>query len=276
MLDVAVIAAVGLCVGLLVYLASTRLVETATAARHGARGEKAVFSAFVGNRVFAHAALVVVAVAIVWFLSHRLLLCVGLAVGGVVLPRKYFAWRRAKRQMLVDSQIPDVLSMMSGSMRAGFSLMKALDSVAKDGPDPIRQEIDLCLREVRMGIDLDAALDHMARRVGGSEMVMVAAAIKIARDSGGNLAESLDNLAKSVRDRQNMEKKVMALTAQGRMQALVMAGLPFFMLYMLHQLDAAAMAPMFSTVLGWGVFIVVCIWVWIGFQVIKKIMSIDI
>lgn len=276
MLDFAVIAAVGLCVGLLVYLASTHVVETATAARQGARGEKAVFSAFVGNRVFAHAALVVVAVAVAWFLSHRLLLCVGLAVAGVVLPRKYMAWRRAKRQTLVDSQIPDVLSMMSGSMRAGFSLMKALDSVAKDGPDPIRQEIDLCLREVRMGIDLDAALDHMARRVGGSEMVMVAAAIKIARDSGGNLAESLDNLAKSVRDRQNMEKKVLALTAQGRMQALVMAGLPFFMLYMLHQLDAAAMAPMFSTVLGWGVFTVVCIWVWIGFRVIKKIMSIDI
>ncbi|RYF47147.1 MAG: secretion system protein F, partial [Comamonadaceae bacterium] len=149
-------------------------------------------------------------------------------------------------------------------------------SVGRDGPVPLRREIDLTLREIRVGIDMDLALDHLAHRVRTAEMEMVVAAIKIARESGGNLSESLDGLARSVRERQNMEKKVLALTAQGRMQALVMAGLPFFMLYMLHQLDPAAMGPMFNTLLGWGVFLVVCVWVFIGFRVIKKIMSIDI
>jgi tight adherence protein B len=132
------------------------------------------------------------------------------------------------------------------------------------------------LREARLGIDLDIALDHLAVRVKSSEMVMVVAAIKIARESGGNLSESLENLSRTVRDRQNMEKKILALTAQGRLQAMVMAGLPFFMLYMLFQLDPRAMAPMFHSVLGWVIFLAVCVWITIGFKAIEKIMSIDI
>ncbi|RYZ09626.1 MAG: hypothetical protein EOO24_09695, partial [Comamonadaceae bacterium] len=275
-LEVLLLATVALCTGMLGWLLSGRLVAAQAARREGERGERAMFSTLLARPGIAQTLLVAVAVVIAWFVLQKPLVCFLLAVAGVWVPRKLRAWKRAKRQSLIDGQIPDMLGMMSGTLRAGASLMSAMDSVIKDGPDPIKREIDLTMREVRMGIDLDLALDHMARRVGGAEMVMVSAAIKIARESGGNLSESLENLARSVRDRQNMEKKILALTAQGRMQALVMAGLPFFMLYMLHQLDAQAMAPMFSTVLGWSVFVAVCIWVWIGFKVIKKIMSIDI
>lgn len=80
-----------------------------------------------------------------------------------------------------------------------------------------------------------------------------------------------------VRDRQNMEeKKILALTAQGRMQALAMAALPFFLLYALFQLDPVAMGPMFHTVAGWAVFLGVCFWIFVGHKIIKKIMDIDI
>ncbi|RYF79225.1 MAG: secretion system protein F [Comamonadaceae bacterium] len=264
-----------LSLGLLFYLGASRLLA-GRQAQADERGKSAMFAGISQNRWFIQALAAVGLVLAGWFMLGSLLWCFLLAVAGFVLPGKYFEWQRKRLQATIDGQIPDVLSMMAGAIRAGGSLMGAMDSVGRDGPVPLRHEVDLTLREIRVGIDMDLALDHLADRVRTAEMRMVVAAIKIARESGGNLSESLDNLARSVRDRQNMEKKVLALTAQGRMQALVMSGLPFFMLYMLHKLDPVAMDPMFDTVLGWAVFLGVCIWVNIGFRVIKKIMSIDI
>lgn len=277
MLELLITLAVAMSVGSLFYLGSSRLAARRNEVDPGnQRGERALFAGMFKSRWVVQALVAVAVVLGAWALLGSLLWCFLLTVVAVVLPSKYYAWQRNRLQVLLDSQIPDVLSMMSGAIRAGGSLMSAMDSVGRDGPLPLRREIELTLREIRVGIDMDLALDHLAQRVKTAEMEMVVAAIKIARESGGNLSESLDGLARSVRERQNMEKKVLALTAQGRMQALVMAGLPFFMLYMLHQLDPVAMDPMFNTALGWGVFLVVCVWVFVGFRVIKKIMSIDI
>lgn len=218
----------------------------------------------------------VLATGAVWLITAHPLMSFLTLVGLIVLPNKYYAWLHKKRVALIDSQVPDMLAMAAGAMSAGASLMVALESVARDGPTPIKLELEMMLREVRLGIDLDLALDHLAARVKSEEMIMVAAAIKIARESGGNLSESLEKLSRAVRDRQNMEKKVLALTAQGRMQSYAMAGLPFCLLYALFQLDPVAMAPMFYSWLGWGVFLAVCFWIAVGFKIIKKLMDIDI
>jgi len=212
----------------------------------------------------------------VWLITAHPLMSFLTLVGLTFFPNKYYAWRHKKRVDLVDSQVPDMLAMAAGGIGAGASLMVALESVARDGPSPIKLELEMMLREVRLGSDLDQALDNWAARLKSEEMIMVAAAIKIARESGGNLSESLDKLSRAVRERQNMEKKILALTAQGRMQALVMAGLPFGLLYVLFKLDPIAMAPMFYSVLGWAVFLSVCIWITVGFKFIKRIMDIDI
>ncbi|MDR0634597.1 MAG: type II secretion system F family protein [Azoarcus sp.] len=212
----------------------------------------------------------------VWLLTTHPLMCFLTLVGLIVIPNKAYEILHKRRLALIDSQVPDMLAMAAGAMSAGASLMVALESVARDGPAPIKRELDMMLREVRLGVDMDIALDNLAARVKSEEMLMVAAAIKIARESGGNLSESLDKLSRAVRDRQNMEKKILALTAQGRMQAWVMAALPFGMLYALFKLDERAMAPMFHSVLGWGVFLAVCLWITVGFKVIKKIMDIDV
>ncbi|MDR2452002.1 MAG: type II secretion system F family protein [Candidatus Accumulibacter sp.] len=213
---------------------------------------------------------------LVWALTAHPLMCFLTLVGLAVIPNKIYTYLRQRRIALIDSQVPDMLAMAAGAMSAGAALMTALESVARDGPAPIKVELDMMLREVRLGIDMDIALDNLAARVKSEEMIMVAAAIKIARESGGNLSESLEKLSRAVRDRQNMEKKILALTAQGRMQAWVMAALPFGMLYALFRLDPVAMGPMFHTVLGWAVFLAVSVWITIGFKVIRKIMDIDI
>jgi tight adherence protein B len=212
----------------------------------------------------------------VWLVTARPLMCFLTLAGLILIPNKVYAYLHKKRIALIDSQVPDMLTMAAGAMTAGASLMVALESVARDGPVPIKLELDLMLREVRLGIDLDLALDHLAERVKSEEMVMVAAAIKIARETGGNLSEALEKLSHAVRERQNMEKKILALTAQGRMQAIAMAALPFCLLFALFQIDPVTMEPMFHTVIGWAVFLGVCIWIFVGHKIIKKIMDIDI
>jgi tight adherence protein B len=238
-------------------------------------GHKALIQ-LLPNRKVLTAIGAALAALIVWFVFAHPLMCFLTLAGLIIIPNKFYEHLRKKRVALIDSQVPDMLAMAAGAMSAGASLMTALESVARDGPAPIKLELDMMLREVRLGIDLDLALDHLAARVKSEEMVMVAAAIKIARESGGNLSESLEKLSRAVRDRQNMEKKILALTAQGRMQALVMAALPFFLLYALFRLDPVAMGPMFHTVAGWAVFLAVCFWIAVGHKVIKKLMDIDI
>jgi len=220
--------------------------------------------------------LAVVSAIGIWMLTRHPLMSFVTLVGLTFLPNKYYAWRHKKRMDLIDSQVPDILAMTAGAISAGASLMVALESVSRDGPSPIKLELEMLLREVRLGTDLDLALDNLAARVKSEEMIMVATAIKIARESGGNLSEALERLSRAVRDRQNMEKKIISLTAQGRMQGIAMACLPFFFLYALFKLDPIAMGPMFYSVLGWAVFLVVCVWITIGFKIIKKIMDIDI
>jgi tight adherence protein B len=148
----------------------------------------------------------VLAAGIVWLVTEHPLMCFLTLVGLVVIPNKIYAHLYRKRIELIDGQVPDMLAMAAGAMSAGASLMSALESVARDGPAPIKLELDMMLREVRLGIDLDLALDHLAARVKSAEMIMVAAAIKIARESGGNLSESLEKLSRAVRDRLHLKK----------------------------------------------------------------------
>ncbi|MDR2452741.1 MAG: type II secretion system F family protein [Candidatus Accumulibacter sp.] len=266
------IGTVALIVGGAAYLV---LAGAPPAAERPAGPKRALVQMLPGRRV-----LIVLGAAaaagIVWIVTEHPLMCFLTLTGLIVIPNKIYAHLYRKRIALIDGQVPDMLAMAAGAMSAGASLMSALESVARDGPAPIKLELDMMLREVRLGIDLDLALDHLAARVKSAEMIMVAAAIKIARESGGNLSESLEKLSRAVRDRQNMEKKILALTAQGRMQALAMAALPFFLLYALFQLDPIAMGPMFHTVAGWAVFLGVCFWIFVGHKIIKKIMDIDI
>jgi tight adherence protein B len=275
MFDMLIIVVVALIVGGAVYLALAGMGVMSEDKDKPAGNKRALMQMLPDRRVLIVIGAILAALT-VWLVTAHPLMCFLTLVGLILIPNKIYAHLHQKRIALIDGQVPDMLAMAAGAMTAGASLMVALESVARDGPAPIKLELDLMLREVRLGIDLDLALDHLAARVKSEEMVMVAAAIKIARESGGNLSEALEKLSRAVRERQNMEKKILALTAQGRMQAIAMAALPFLLLYALFQLDPVAMGPMFHTVTGWAVFLGVCFWIFIGHKIIKKIMDIDI
>ena len=132
------------------------------------------------------------------------------------------------------------------------------------------------LREQRLGVTLDEALGSLERRMGGDDLRLVVAAIRIAGDSGGNLAETLERLADTIRRKLGVEGKIRALTAQGRLQGWVMTSLPLAVCAALFVIDPVAMRPLFDTWQGWIVCAVVVLLEIAGLFFIRRIMDIDI
>jgi tight adherence protein B len=200
-------------------------------------------------------------------------------VSGVVIafmPRFYIKRMQKSRLELFEKQLPDALLMVSGGMRAGASLSVALESMVKEQKPPLAQEFDLMLREQRLGVDFDNALSNMEKRMPLPDFVLLVAAMKITREVGGNFAEILESLSVTLRRKHEMEGKIKALTAQGKMQGIVMAMLPIFVLAILTVMEPEAMSPLYDTLYGWGVLLLISVMITIGYLGIQKIVNIDV
>jgi tight adherence protein B len=219
---------------------------------------------------------VVVIPPLTWFLSRNLLMAGMAAVLVFALPRILFARHAKKRRLKMVVQLPDVLLMLGSSLRAGTSLQIALDIAIRETPAPLSQELGVVVREQRLGLALEDALESMAARLKLEEVDLVVAAMTIARDVGGNLAETLDQLAATLRAKAVMEGKIRSLTSQGKLQGLIVGLLPAFLLVVLSYMQHDAMQPLFHTYIGWGVCAVIVILELIGFAFIRKIVAIDV
>ncbi|BFG75352.1 type II secretion system F family protein [Paraburkholderia terrae] len=192
------------------------------------------------------------------------------------VPRRVLAWMRTRRILTLERQLPDMLLMIAGALRAGASLPIALESGVQESAPPISQEFDLLLREIRLGIDLDIAMRNIEKRIPVPDFMMVTAAVTISREVGGNLAEALESVARTLRDKLQMEGKIRALTSQGRMQGIVMTCLPLFLMMVLRAMEPVAMAPLFTTPIGWGTLAVIAVMEFLGYQSIVRIVRINV
>lgn len=213
---------------------------------------------------------------LVWFLSGNPLLAIVTLVLILVLPKKIYRWLRQRRINQIQQQLPDGLMMVAGSMRAGLGFTPALESLARDVEPPLAQEFALLLREQRMGVKLEEALEHFNDRVPIQDVTLFVSAVGISREVGGNLAESMASLSDTLRRRLIMEGKVKSLTAQGRLQGIVMALMPAGIISFLGFAYPDTMRPMFHTPLGWAVMAVCAVMEYLGYRMCRKIMSIDI
>lgn len=177
----------------------------------------------------------------------------GVVVGGgagclaplVVLERRV---RRAGER--ADEQLPDVLGRMAASLRAGHSLVHALEAVAERGAPPLGTEFARVLAEHRLGRSLEESLHAMARRNGSTDLRWTVRAILVQHRTGGRLAEVLDVLAEFMRDREEVRREVRALTADGRVSAMVLIGLPFLVAAALMVISPGYLAPLVAEPLG--------------------------
>ena len=213
---------------------------------------------------------------VAWFVSGNFLIVCMCAVVAFIAPRyvlRYIAFRRLRQ---FESQLPDALNMITGALRAGASLPIALESVANEGQPPVSQEFALLLREMRLGTDFGVALQNLERRVPLQDLAMVTAGMALAREVGANLAETLEAIARTIRAKLQMEGKIRSLTAQGKMQGMVMSGLPIFLIMILRIMEPEAMAPLFNEWYGWVTLAVIILAVSIGYHFISKITNIDV
>lgn len=193
-----------------------------------------------------------------------------------IFPFYFYKSMRKKRLRKLELQLPEALVMVSGSLSSGASLNMALESMLKELPAPLSQEFMLFMREQRIGVDFDVSLRNMERRIPLQDFIMFTAAMRISREVGGNLGEVLTTLAETLRRKATMEGKIESLTAQGRMQGIVMAGLPILLGTLLYFMEPVAMAKLFTTTVGWIVLMIVIIMEVMGYIFIRKITTIDV
>lgn len=209
-------------------------------------------------------------------ITHEWIIPLGVFVFLLFVPVIIYRIMHKKRLKKFEEQLPDGLIMMAGSMQAGASLNIAIDNLIKEQPAPLSQEFELLNREQRIGVDFELSLDHMDERVPIQDFAMFTSAIKINRDIGGNLAEILKKLSDTLRKKHQMEGKIDSLTAQGRLQGIVMTGLPVLLGVLLYFLEKDAMSQLWTTKVGYVVLAVIIIMEFLGYIMIKKITTINV
>lgn len=221
-------------------------------------------------------AVTMLAAGLGWLASGSLALALIIGLLLAISPGAIFRWLRARRLERIEQQLPDALQMLAGTARAGLSLPAAIRQVSTELAPPLQQEWLLLQHEQRLGVTLDDALENLALRVPVQPVKLMVSAMRIASETGGGLAETLERTATTLRSQHAMELKIRALTAQGKLQAWVVGLLPVFLLWVLARLEPDAMALLWSTRLGWGVLAAVLVMEIIGVALIRRIVSIDI
>lgn len=229
------------------------------------------------DRILAvHIAALLALPVVAWLLTGNLVLA-GLAAGLALIAPRYVLRHIARRRLRqFEQQLPDALLMLTGSLRAGASLTVALDGIVNECKPPVSQEIALLLREVRLGKDFGQALEALERRVPLTDLALVTSGMALSREVGANLAETLESVAATIRSKLQMEGKIRSLTAQGKMQGIVMAGLPFFLILVLRAMEPEAMAPLFEEWYGWATLAFMVVTIGIGYHFIRRITTIDV
>src|SRR3954449_8596516 len=186
----------------------------------------------------------------------------------------FLRFRAGRRQAAFADQLDDSLQLMAGSLRAGHSLLRAVDSVAQEAAAPTSEEFTRIVVETRVGRDLNDALDEVAARMGSDDFVWVAQAIAIHREVGGNLAEVLDAVGHTIRERNAIRRQVKALSAEGKLSAIVLMALPFGIAAFIAITNPAYLAHFTENAIGWGMLAAALVLLVVGGFWLKKMVSI--
>ena len=205
-------------------------------------------------------------------------IALGLGAGAFVftLPGRYVRILRDRRRAKFNEQLVEALGTMSNALRAGFSINQAFESVVENGDKPISQEFEVVLQQLRIGMSFEDALASMDRRVQSDDLTLVVTAMDIARKTGGNLTEIFDRISETIRGRMRIERRVKTLTAQGRMQGIIVSAMPFVLGIAMTVLKPDMMVPFLMSVKGAGCIALAAALVGVGWMFIRKIIKIDV
>ena len=215
-------------------------------------------------------------------LQSPIVLLVGMVVG-FFLPRFYVRRRQGGRLSAFNKQLPDTITLLANALRAGSSFLQAIELVVREARPPISTEFQRVIREVNLGLPFEQALQNMVRRVKSEDLDLMVTAISIQYQVGGNLAEILDSIAYTIRERVRIKGEIRTLTAQQRISGYVVAFLPIGLAGILFVIAPGFMSPMFDPAVSMagiptGIIILSIggFMMFIGFMLIRKIVDIEV
>ena len=185
-------------------------------------------------------------------------------------------WLDNRRRQKFNEQLPEALATMSNALRAGFSITQAFDSVVEQDEKPMCEEFAILQQQLRIGMTFEQALDSMSQRVGSDDLTLVTTAILISRKTGGNVTEIFDKISDTIRGRMRIERKVKSMTAQGRMQGLIVSLMPIVLGIAMICLKPKMMIPFLCSMTGVIAMVVMFALIALGWVLIRKIIRIDV
>lgn len=194
---------------------------------------------------------------------------------GAVAPTLFIKQAKAARLKRFNNQLGEGLAIMSNSLRAGYSFLQTLESLQKEGAEPMATEFGRALREMRLGTPTEEALQNMTKRVASEDFDLVVTAVSIQRQVGGNLAEVLDNIAFTIKERVRIKGEVKTLTAQGRISGMIVGLLPLFLAGFISVINPAYMSQLIRHPIGLVMIGGALVSELVGAILIKKIVNID-
>lgn len=193
-----------------------------------------------------------------------------------LLPLVYFRRRAGRRLMAFQAQLPDAIDMLVSAMKAGYSFQAAMNFIGQEVPEPLGPEFSRFYDEQRLGVDVRTALLGMQERIDSMDLKMFTTAVLVQRDSGGTLSEVLANISDIMRDRFALEGEIESLTAESRVSARILAGLPVVVLVGISLMNPSFMRPMWTQPVGQAMIGLAAVSVMIGYFVMMKIADIDV
>lgn len=209
---------------------------------------------------------------VAWYLVSGVKIKAGWQNGDSPLAR----WLDRRRRDRFNLQLPESLSTMSNALRAGFSLAQAFDSVVEQDIEPMSGEFRILQQQLRIGMKLEDALESMSQRVGSDDLTLVTTAILISRRTGGNVTEIFDKISETIRGRMRIERKVKSLTAQGRMQGVIVSLMPVFLAVVMTVIKPNTMIPFLMSATGAVAVAVMTLLIVLGWLMIRKIIRIEV
>jgi tight adherence protein B len=209
-------------------------------------------------------------------LTRNIVVILGLAALASFIPYAWLVRARNQRQKRMAEQLADVLSILASSLRAGHGFLQSLDQVASEISEPSASEFHRVVSEIRLGRPIDEAMIAMADRIGSEDMRWAVMAVNIQREVGGNLAEVLDIVSKTVRERAYIHRQVRVLSAEGRISIFILAALPVGLFLYLALVNPEYVTPLFTHPIGQIMLLVGGALMVGGILVMKKIVRIDV
>ncbi len=211
-----------------------------------------------------------------WIIFRIWLLALLFGVVGFFIPRFYLRWRQQRRINAFNNHLAAAIAQLANALRAGYSLMQGMDNLAREMPPPISTEFERVVREMALGLTLEQALNNLLERVPSDDLDMMITAINIQAEVGGNLAEILDVLAYTIRERVRIQGEIRVLTAQQMLAGYVLTLLPIFLGLVLFMMNREYMATLYETTCGWIMLGTAAFLIVSGFLAIRKIVQIDV